>query len=131
MSRPDVQPIARKPLTKLQFAQLAVEQNGKCANCGVKLKFEPHQIRDEHVISLFGGGSNDLSHRQLWCNECVKQKNADDAARHAKLKRLRGETGQQARRSRAKSQNKYRSIASRGFEKRYRKKMNGEVVRCD
>lgn len=92
MSRSDVKPIARKPLTKLEFARLAVEQNGKCANCGVTLKFEPHQIRDEHVVSLFGGGTNDLSNRQLWCNECVKPKNASDAARHAKIKRLRGET---------------------------------------
>ena len=91
--RDDVQPIKRKPLSKLEFAKLAVQQEGKCAKCGVKLKFEPHQIRDEHVVSLFGGGTNDLSNRQLWCNECVKPKNAEDAARHAKIKRLRGETG--------------------------------------
>ena len=94
MSREDVQPIAREPLTKLEFAKLAVEQKGKCAKCGVKLKFEPYQIRDEHVVSLFGGGTNDLSNRQLWCADCVKPKNAEDAARHAKIKRLRGEPKQ-------------------------------------
>lgn len=123
MTRPDVQPIARKPLTKLEFAKLAVEQEGKCANCGAKLKFEPHQVRDEHVISLFGGGTNDLSNRQLWCVPCTKQKDKEDDARHAKIRHLRGETGQQARRKRNGSQ-----IQSRGFDKRYRKKMNGEVV---
>ena len=117
--REDVLPIARKPLTKLQFAQLAVEQNGKCANCGSKLKFEPHQIRDEHVVSLFGGGTNDLSNRQLWCNECVKPKNAEDAARHAKIKRLRGETKNGPK----------KKIQSRGFNTRYRRKLNGTVER--
>lgn len=91
--REDVQPIARKPLTKLEFAKLAVQQEGKCAVCETKLRFEPHQVRDEHIVSLFGGGSNDLSNRELRCPECVKPKNAEDAARHAKIKRLRGETG--------------------------------------
>ena len=119
MIREDVQPIARKPLTKLEFARLAVEQSGKCANCGVKLKFEPHQIRDEHVVSLFGGGTNDLSNRQLWCSDCVKPKNAEEAARHAKIKRLRGETKQGPK----------KKIQSRGFDRRYRKKMNGTVER--
>ena len=92
MTRPDVQPIKRKPLSKLDFARLAVEQEGKCAKCFAKLKFEPHQIRDEHLVSLFGGGGNELSNRALWCIDCVKPKNAKDAARHAKIKRLRGET---------------------------------------
>lgn len=100
MTRPDVQPIKRKPLTKLEFARLAVEQKGKCAKCGVKLTFEPHQVRDEHIISLFGGGTNDLSNRELWCVECTKAKDKADSARHAKIRHLRGETGQQARRNR-------------------------------
>lgn len=96
--REDVQPIKRRPLTKLEFARLAVEQNGKCANCGVKLKFEPHQIRDEHIVSLYGGGSNDLDNRALWCVPCTKAKDKADSARHAKIRHLRGETGQQANR---------------------------------
>lgn len=119
MKREDVQPIPREPLTKLEFAKLAVEQKGKCANCGVKLKFEPYQIRDEHVISLFGGGTNDIENRELWCVACTKPKNADDAARHAKIKRLRGET----------KQGRKRKIQSRGFSKTHRKKLNGKVER--
>jgi hypothetical protein len=120
MTRKDVQPIARRPLSKLEFARLAVEQKGKCAKCGVKLKFEPHQIRDEHVVSLFGGGTNDLSNRQLWCLACVKPKNASDAARHAKIKRLRGQTKTGPK----------KKIQSRGFDKRFKRKMNGEVAKA-
>ena len=92
MTRPDVLPIKREPLSKLDFAKLAVEQKGKCAECGAKLKFEPYQVRDEHVVSLFGGGTNDIENRELWCVSCTKPKNAKDAERHAKIKRLRGET---------------------------------------
>lgn len=92
MTRPDVQPVKRKPLTKYEFAKLAVEQEGKCAVCGEKLKFEAYQIRDEHIVSLFGGGGNELSNRELRCVPCTKQKNADDAARHAKIRHLRGES---------------------------------------
>lgn len=115
--REDVLPIKRKPLTKLEFAKLAVQQEGKCAVCQTKLTFEPHQIRDEHIVSLFGGGSNDLSNRELRCPDCVKPKNAEDAARHAKIKRLRGETKTGPK----------KKIQSRGFDKRYRKRMNGQV----
>lgn len=92
MTREDVLPVKRKPLTKLEFARLAVEQNGKCAKCGAKLVFKPHQIRDEHLISLFGGGGNELENRQLWCVPCTKPKDAEDTTRHAKIKRIRGQT---------------------------------------
>lgn len=105
--REDVQPIKRKPLSKLEFAKLAVQQEGKCAVCQAKLRFEPHQVRDEHIVSLFGGGSNDLSNRELRCPECVKGKNADDASRHAKIRRLRGETKTGPK----------KKIESRGFQK--------------
>lgn len=107
MTRPDVQPVKRKPLSKLEFARLAVEQNGKCAKCGAKLKFEPHQIRDEHLVSLCGGGGNELSNRALWCVPCTKPKDAEDAKRHVKIKRLRGETKNGPK----------KEITGRGFQK--------------
>ena len=91
MTRANVAPIKRIPLTKWQFATLFLEQGGKCASCDCKL--QKSKTRDEHIVSLFGGGSNEMSNRALWCVSCTKPKNRDDAARAAKIKRLRGDTG--------------------------------------
>lgn len=117
---PDKEP--RKPLTKLEFAKLAVQQNGKCAKCGAKLLFEPHQIRDEHVISLHSGGSNDLDNRELWCVPCTKTKDKADAKKHAKINRMQGKAGQVKRRKARGGS----SIQGRGFAGH--KKFNGEIV---
>ena len=121
--RPDVLPEKRKPLTKWEFAKLFLEQEGKCAVCGTKL--ERGKTRDEHVHSLFGGGADDLSNRQLWCLACTKPKDVADAKRHAKIKRLRGETKTGPK----------KSIPSPGFQTNrkgpWKQKMDGKTVRRD
>lgn len=49
---------------------------------------------------------------------CHKEKSAEEAAARAKGKRIRGETGQ----------GRKAKIQSRGFDKRFTKKLNGQVV---
>lgn len=122
-------PEKRKPLTRLQFATLILQQEGRCG-CGCGKKLKPDQIIDEHVVALDFLGSNDLSNRSLWDRECSKAKTAKDLAAAAKGKRLRLETGQQKRRRESGSRIKGRSeIASRPFDKTLRKRMNGSVER--
>lgn len=116
-------PEKRKPLTRKQFAELLLRQEGRCGcSCGKKLQAD--RIIDEHVIALDFLGSNDLSNRSLWDRDCSKAKTARDLAASAKGKRIRGETGQQARRKAKGSQIKSRptkwpkrAIKSRGFQK--------------
>ena len=97
--------IKREPLSKFDFATLFLKQGGKCARCKEDLK--PGRVRDEHLHALHLGGGNELTNRELWCLACTKPKDADDKARIAKVKRLRGETCNGPK----------RQIQSRGFQK--------------
>lgn len=109
----------RKPLTKLQFARLAVEQEGRCGcGCGQKLDFAPKQVRDEHLAQRALGGSEDLSNRSLWRLECTKPKDARDAKARAKVRRLTG----------ANKPKFKKKIQSRGFQTNLKKKFDGSVV---
>lgn len=120
-------PEKRKPLTRLQFATLILEQSGKCG-CGCGKKLQADRIIDEHVTALDFLGSNDLSNRSLWDADCSKAKTAKDVAASAKGRRLRGETGQLARRKeRGPLLKGNGKIASRGFDKTRSKGFDGSV----
>lgn len=121
-------PEKRKPLTRLQFATLILQQEGRCG-CGCGKKLKPDRIIDEHVVALDFLGSNDLSNRSLWDADCSKAKTARDLSAAAKGKRLRMEKGQQARRkARGGSAIKGRSeINSRGFDKTKSRGFDGKV----
>lgn len=121
-------PEKRKPLTRLQFATLILQQEGRCG-CGCGKKLKPDQIIDEHVVALDFLGSNDLSNRSLWDRDCSKAKTSRDLAAAAKGKRLRGETGQQKRRrERGGSSITGRAeIQSRGFPKDKTRGFDGKV----
>lgn len=52
----------RKPLSRREYALLAMRQEGKCGcGCGRKLDFtKPRQVVDEHLQPLFSNGGNEL-----------------------------------------------------------------------
>jgi 5-methylcytosine-specific restriction endonuclease McrA len=116
----------RKPLTRLQFAKLALEQEGKCAKCKERLDFvKPRQIVDEHLHPLADGGGNEMDNRALYCVTCAKGKTVKEATPRARSKRYaEGRTQFDKRKAAGGSR-----IKSRGFDKTYRKKMDGTVER--
>lgn len=86
------EPEERKPLTRKQYAELYLRQDGRCPACGQKLEVkggEQVTIRDEHLNPLWRSGTNDLSNRELWCLPCTKPKDAAEATDRAKGKRVR------------------------------------------
>ena len=91
-----VPPLARRKLTRIEFAQLMLDQNGRCAACQEKLRAD--LIVDEHLTALDHGGSNDLSNRALYCAACARAKTEDDLAESLHGRRVRGEIGQKYRR---------------------------------
>lgn len=112
----------RKALTKFEFAQLVLEQEGRCGcGCGQKLVFEAGQIRDEHLHQMATGGGNELTNRSLWCLDCAKGKDKKDARARAKVRSLTKAT--------KKSQKPKSKLQSRGFDKTLRKKFDGTVER--
>lgn len=109
----------RKPLTRAQLAQLVLDQQGKCAECGSKLNFsKPRQVVDEHRVPLFSGGTNDTDNRELRCKPCATEKTIGEAPDRAKVRRIEGGKTQADKRAALKASGKYRPIKSRGFQKR-------------
>jgi 5-methylcytosine-specific restriction endonuclease McrA len=92
-------PEDRKPLTRKQYAELFMKQDGKCPNCGQRLEIKGGQevdiikgepARDEHLTPLWAGGSNDIeTNRELWCLPCTKPKTASEATQRAESNRTR------------------------------------------
>lgn len=129
--RERVEPQKRKPLSRREFAELILRQEGRCGcGCGERLKAD--EIVDEHLHALALGGGNELTNRSLWRKQCSQKKTDEiDKPASAKTKRLNGETSsQRTRRERNGPQIVSRnSLQSRGFDKSLRKRMNGKVER--
>ncbi|MNS32335.1 hypothetical protein D3C72_644140 [compost metagenome] len=90
MNRAPVEIEKRKPLTRAEFGQLMIDQEGKCAcGCGLKLQPMGEGVIDEHRVPLALGGTNHLSNRHLFRKPCAKAKTSDrDAPAIAKVKRI-------------------------------------------
>lgn len=127
-SRPPALPMPRRRLTRVEFAQLMLDQEGRCAACREKLRAD--LIVDEHLTPLDQLGSNDLSNRALYCTACARIKTEYDQVDILHSRRLRGEAGQQ--RTRELRRQKPWSQAPTFPTNRdgpLKRKMNGQVVR--
>lgn len=112
----------RRYLTPKQKAQLCLDQSGKCALCADKLR--EGTIEYDHRIPLALGGSQEMDNWDALCTPCHKDKTKLDRWDIAKAERMGGGRGSQtARRERNGSR-----LQSRGFDRRFTKKMDGTVV---
>ena len=85
-------PEERKRLTKRQWTELFMQQNGRCPNCDQRLEIKGSNevdIIDEHLRPLSMGGGNELSNRQLWCKPCSTNKTSKEAPVRAKSNKIR------------------------------------------
>lgn len=87
-------PERRKPLTRKEYVELFMRQDGRCGCCGQRLVVKGGvevevEIRDEHLTPLWRGGGNELENRELWCKPCTKPKDAREATDRAKGERVR------------------------------------------
>lgn len=121
--------MARRRFTERQVIEVLIRQGAviPCFRCRVALTLDDvPEIEREHPHELALGGADDPSNAGYSHGTCHKiATNGTKATsagssknRIAKVKRLRGET---RKRPRAK-------IQSRGFDKRYRKRLDGSVV---
>ena len=121
-------PIARRRLSRVEFAQLMLDQEGRCAACREKLRAD--LIVDEHLVPLDQLGTNDLSNRALYCTACARSKTEDDQAEIRHGRRVRGETGQKRTRALRKLRpwTQPRTFPT-NRDGPLKRKMNGQVVR--
>lgn len=110
----------RRYLTPKQKAQVWEEQGCLCAGCSEPVSLGECQW--DHVRPLWGNGTNDLQNWQGLCVPCHREKTRAEATSRAKADRCRNfmETGKGRKR-------KGRQIQSRGFDPRWRKKLDGTV----
>ena len=111
----------RRPLTPRQKAEVLARQNNCCALCGDELT---GAVEWDHTRARGLLGTECTSNFQALHVSCHKIKTRDDVKRIAKAKRLERfmQTGRHRNR-------KSRPIQSRGFDKRFRKRMDGTVER--
>lgn len=128
ISRTPVQREPRRSLSRIEFAQLMLQQEGRCPACGERLIAD--QIIDEHLVPLACGGSNDLENRALFCRGCAREKTIDDNAAFIHGRRIRGEIGQKRRRElrRTKPWTQQRTFPT-NRDGPLKRKLNGRVVR--
>lgn len=106
-----------KPLTKMQFGQLLIEQDGKCATCKEPLVFKPRHIREEHIHQRSLGGKHELRNITLTCIKCAIVKDKADSLARKKLRSLL-KTTKKSQKPKQKIQG--RKIQSRGFNNTYK-----------
>ena len=124
--RPDHIP-RRKAFTQPVKAAVLQRSNGMCEAPGCT-----NVGRDfDHIKPVAIGGDNSLDNCQLLCRPCNAAKGVTEAQDAAKADRQGGRSGQYARRTRAKAEGRYKPISGRGFDQRWRKKLNGTVERKD
>jgi Zn finger protein HypA/HybF involved in hydrogenase expression len=80
----------------------------------------------DHIECAWSDGDVTEDNGAALCAVCHAIKTRIDKKEAAKSARLRGETGQYARRQRAKEEGKHRPIAGRGFAGS--RKFNGEIT---
>jgi 5-methylcytosine-specific restriction endonuclease McrA len=84
-------PEPRERLTRKQYAELYLRQDGRCPECLQRLEIKGGKpvCVDEHINPLWRGGTNELNNRELWCEPCTKPKTAKEATDRAKGLRVR------------------------------------------
>ena len=85
----------------------------------------------DHIKPVALGGDNSLENCRLLCRFHNAELGHETATQSAKADRQGGRSGQYARRNRTKEEGRYHGIQGRGFDKRFRKKMDGKVVKND
>lgn len=111
----------------VDFPAIVIAYNGCCCICQQEIDLtlpgtDPEGVTLEHIISLGQGGkhtADNIGQAHRRCN--LEKSHRLDTPKAAKIRRLRGETGQRARRERNGSK-----LKSAGF--RGHRKMDGTVV---
>lgn len=113
----------RRLFTRAQRRKIFERANGCCELCGAKIT-RPGAWVAGHIIAHWAGGETAVWNGRVEGIDCgCAAKTAEmDKKAAAKNKRIRGITG------RRKPGAKVAKIRSRGFDKRFKRKLNGKVV---
>lgn len=132
--RPEISLIAKREgikndparcFSKKQRAQIFQRAGGRCEICGKRI--DGKWIAGHFPIPHSMGGRTDISNGRVECLECSPHTARTDNNIAKKTNRIKGKTGQRARRAKRGGG----SIKSRPFDRRFKKKLNGKTERRD
>ena len=109
----------RKAIPKRLKTEAWEQADGRCQACGITLHGGDHAY--DHVLPVALGGKNELSNVQVLCDGCHVVKTSADIERIAKADRQGRRSGRQ------KPGKQKQKIQGRGFDRRFKKKLDGTV----
>ena len=128
----------RRKLTRAEKIGIVDAQDGMCPDCGNRLSVGNIHFdhRKERRLAPDEESARQLEQLDnfaaICADPCHKAKTKHFAGIHAKAKRQGGETGQKARRDKAKAEGKHQAIRSAGFQTnrdgRFKAKVGGGIV---
>ena len=74
----------RKPLTAKQRLQQFIDHKGRCCLCGATIDGVRERWIDEHELSLWLEGGNELENRGVAHERCAKVKTSKEATQRAR-----------------------------------------------
>jgi hypothetical protein len=80
--------VPRIPLTPKQRLQQFIDHKGRCCICHGQIDGVREKWIDEHELSLWLGGGNELENRGIAHVICAKPKTAKEATDRAKVRRV-------------------------------------------
>jgi 5-methylcytosine-specific restriction endonuclease McrA len=122
MKREDVPATPRKAMSDARKRRIWEREGGKCWMCGQVTAMTGPEVRYDHRIPIELSGSEDDSNVfPLHREPCDRIKTKADAAKIAKMRRLRKKRDPDTR--------KPSVMKSRGFDKTVKRRLNGTVER--
>jgi len=112
----------RRRLSAKALMQRLLDMGGVCAECGCKTG-GANGLEWDHIIPLAMGGGDTIENLQPLCRMCHRAKTVKDVGHIAKARRMTQRRMGVSRQS--------RSPLPCGRRSRWKKKLNGEVVRRD
>jgi hypothetical protein len=118
---------ARRAMTPARKRRIHQMRGGVCGDCGDPVPVDGPGVVYDHRIALWIKGSD--ADEAFWplcegCNDKKTNGKGGDLSTIAKIKRIQKKHG-------GETQPSKRPIKSRGFDKRFRKKLGGQVERIE
>jgi len=121
MKRPPFTPKQRLDTFKAYGAIVLCQADG----CDSAIYISEAEL--DHHVALIDGGKHELDNWRPVCSSCHRRKSAREHKNNAKSKRLNAARQAHAAIVKREAAKQAGKIKSRGFETKYRKKMNGSV----
>lgn len=119
MKRPAITPQMRLSVFR-DYGAVAL-----CQICGSTQRIADMEI--DHHLALIDGGDHYVTNLRPLCTQCHRPKSAIEHKNNAKAKRLAKAREELKAVLSGEKQKTLGSIRSRGFDKQWRKRMNGQV----